>query len=135
VLTPTLETFRLFLHILGAAIWVGGQFVLAGVVPGLRKIGPEATKAAANGFARVAWPAFGLTFVTGVWNLLVIPTDLPAGYHATLGIKVLLVLVAAASAVAHSQSDKPAIKGATGAIGAVSAVVILFLGISIGHLS
>ena len=134
MLTPDLDTIRLFVHVLAAAVWVGGQFVLAGVVPGLRKIGPEATKAAANGFARVAWPAFGLAFITGVWNLLVLPSDLPDGYHATLGLKILLVMVSGGAAALHSVSDKKAMIAATGAIGAIAAVVILFLGIMLGHL-
>lgn len=105
------------------------------MVPGLRKLGPEATKAAANGFAKVAWPAFGLAFMTGIWNLLSVPDSLPDGYNATLGIKILLVVVAGFSAFAHSQSEKRAIVALTGAIGAVTALVILFLGASLGHLS
>ena len=39
---------RLFLHVLAAAIWVGGQLTLAGLVPVLRPFGPEVTRAAAR---------------------------------------------------------------------------------------
>lgn len=134
MLSPTLDTIRVFLHLLAASVWVGGQFVLAGMVPGLRKIGPEATKAAANGFAKVAWPAFALAFITGIWNLLSGPDQLPSGYNATLGIKILLVVVAGFSAFTHSQSEKRAVVALTGAVGAISALVILFLGTSLGHL-
>lgn len=134
MLSPSLDTIRTFLHILAAAIWVGGQFALAGVVPRLRKIGPEATKAAANGFAAVAWPAFAVAFVTGVWNLMTLPSDLPSGYHATLGLKILLVTVAGFAAFIHGQTAKRSVMAATGALGALAALVILFLGVLLGHL-
>lgn len=129
MLSPTLDTIRLFVHVLAASIWVGGQFVLAGAVPGLRKVGPDATKAAANGFARVAWPAFGIAFITGMWNIFALGTDLPSGFMAVLGIKVVLVVVAGASAAAHSASSKRAVIAATGAIGGILSLVIMFLGV------
>ena len=63
-------TIRLFLHVLAATIWVGGQLTLAGVVPVLRRHAPDATRAVARQFDRIAWPAFGVLVATGVWNLL-----------------------------------------------------------------
>ena len=133
MLAPTLDTIRLFIHVLAASIWVGGQIVLAGVVPGLRKIGPEATKAAANGFAVVAWPAFVIAFMTGIWNLLAQDTSASAAYNATLGIKILLVVVAGASAAQHSRAKNRAVMAATGAIGAIASLVILFLGLLLSN--
>jgi len=38
MLSPTLDTFRTVLHLLGAAVWVGGQIAMAGVVPSLRRV-------------------------------------------------------------------------------------------------
>ena len=35
------ESLRLFIHVIGATIWVGGQLVLAALVPALRKINPD----------------------------------------------------------------------------------------------
>ena len=32
-------TFRVFLHVLGASVWVGGQIVLGALVPTLRELG------------------------------------------------------------------------------------------------
>lgn len=129
MLSPSLDTIRLFIHVLAAAVWVGGQVVLAGVVPGLRSVGSDATKAAANGFARVAWPAFAVAFVTGIWNMLEVPTDAPTAFHVTLGIKILLVVVAAASAVVHSRTANRGLLAATGALGMVASLVVLFLGV------
>lgn len=128
MLSPSLDSIRIFLYVLAAGVWVGGQIVLAGVVPGLRKVGPEATKAAANGFARVAWPAFVLAFATGVWNLISADDTVGTSYQVTLGIKILLVVVAGASAAAHASSEKKVVIAATGAIGLVASLVVMFMG-------
>ena len=37
-----LDVVRLFLHILAAPVWVGGQLTLAGLLPALRRIGGRA---------------------------------------------------------------------------------------------
>ena len=42
MLTVSWDTIRLFLHVLAATIWVGGQLVLAALVPVLRRFGAEA---------------------------------------------------------------------------------------------
>lgn len=133
MLSPTIDTVRLFIHILAASIWVGGQFVLAGIVPGLRSTGPEATKAAANGFARVAWPAFVVAFATGIWNLLAVEVSSSTAYNATLGIKVLLVVAAGLAAFQHSRTSSAAMRAATGALGAIASILVLFLGVLLGN--
>ena len=58
MLSPTTESVRLFLHVVAASVWVGGQIVLAGLVPQLRRSHPEAVTAIANGFGKIAWPAY-----------------------------------------------------------------------------
>jgi putative copper export protein len=40
MLSPTAESIRLFLHVLAASVWVGGQIVLGGLVPKLRQVSP-----------------------------------------------------------------------------------------------
>ncbi len=133
MLSPSLDTIRLFLHVLAASVWVGGQVVLAGLVPRLRRIGPEATKAAANGFALVAWPAFGLAFITGIWNMLEVDNSGIRGWTATLGIKILLVVAAGGSAALHSTSQRRAVMAVTGAAGGILSLVILFLGVLLAN--
>ncbi len=129
MLSPSLDTIRVFLHVLAAAIWVGGQFALAGMVPRLRAIGPEATKAAANGFAKVAWPAFIVAFLTGIWSLFAVEASNELDYQITFGLKIVLVAVAGISAAMHASSDRKPVIAATGAIGAVSAIALVFLGV------
>ena len=43
-LTPGLDTLRLFLHVTAAAVWVGGQFVMLGLLPTARQLGDGATQ-------------------------------------------------------------------------------------------
>ena len=47
MLPVDLETVRLFLHVLAATIWVGGQLVLAALVPALRRAGSDVPRVAA----------------------------------------------------------------------------------------
>lgn len=143
MLSPSIDTIRLFIHLLAASVWVGGQFVLAGVVPGLRAVdaarddpaAPEkaATKAGANGFARVAWPAFGIAFATGIWNILAIEGSSSLAYNITLGFKLVLVVAAGGSAFVHSQTSSRSVLAATGAIGAIASVAVLFFGVLLGN--
>lgn len=65
----TSDGVRLFLHTLAAAVWVGGQIGLAGLVPVVRRAGQEAVTAAARRFQLLAWPAWATLLVTGLWNL------------------------------------------------------------------
>lgn len=131
MLTPNLDTVRLFIHVLAASIWVGGQFVLAGLVPTARTMGPDAPKQIARAFEKIAWPAYGLAFFTGMWNLFEVQGATSA-FHATLGIKILLFFVAGGTAFFHSRTPNRSLIAATGAIGGVLALVILFLGILLG---
>jgi putative copper export protein len=130
VISPTLDTFRLFLHSLAAAIWVGGQFALAGVVPVLRKEAPDSTKAVARAFARLAWPAFAVLVITGMWNLAEVDiADTDTSYQATVFVKVLVALVAATAVAIHSVGKTKLALALGGAIGALASLAALFLGI------
>ena len=59
MLATAVDSLRLFLHILAATVWVGGQLTLAALVPVLRARDPELPKLAARAFDKIAWPAYG----------------------------------------------------------------------------
>lgn len=126
------STIRLFLHVLAATVWVGGQLTLAGLVPVVRTLGPDATKAVARQFDRIAWPAFGVVVVTGIWNLLAIDvTDTSTEYQATLGLKLVFVVASAGGAAAHRVATSKAVFAIGGALAALGAVAALFLGVQL----
>lgn len=130
MLSPTLATLRLFLHVLAAAIWVGGQFALAGIVPTLRKAAPEATKPVAQAFARLAWPAFGVLVLTGMWNLTAIDiTDTSSAYQATLLLHIALAAGAGIFVAVHQFGASVAAKAIGGSLGALLSIGALFVGL------
>jgi putative copper export protein len=130
VLSPTVATLRLFLHVLAAAIWVGGQFALAGVVGTVRSEAPGATRLVARAFARLAWPAYAVLVVTGVWNLVAIDVAATStAYQITVFVKILVALVAATATAVHSIGRSKAALAIGGAVGALASVLALFLGV------
>ena len=60
-----------WLHVLAAAVWVGGMITVAALVPVLRKAGVERAviQAAARRFGATAWTALTVSAVTGVIQL------------------------------------------------------------------
>ena len=125
----TLDTVRLSLHILAVCIWIGGQLVVAAAVPVLREVRSDAPRLVARRFGQVAWPAFGLAIVTGIWSILTLPSGQPFEYNVTLGVKLLLVVGSGVAAFVHQQTSSPALRGATGGLGLVSALGALVLGV------
>lgn len=125
-----LSVVRLSLHLLAATVWVGGQIVLAGLVPTVRSFGADAPKAVANRFNQLAWPAYGMLFFTGVWNLLVLP-DID---HPLFEIKFLAFVVSGVGALVHTRANgnraRLAVGGAASSIGAV---LTLVLGVWLGR--
>lgn len=125
-------TVRLFLHVLGATVWVGGQIALAALVPVVRKTGgSDATRAAARRFQMVAWPAFALLVGTGIWNILEVDvSQQSSSYQTTLAIKLVLVVVSGFAAFGHIAlaRRRPALGGALAGIALLAALGALFLG-------
>lgn len=129
MLSPTADTIRLFLHVIASAVWVGGQFVVAGIVPGMRRSHPEALKTLAQGFGRVAWPAFGVAVITGMWSLMDIDiTSMSSAYQSTVLLKIAFAVVAGIAAAIHSAGKSKVAMAVGGALGAVCSVAALFLG-------
>ena len=90
-LTPALDTVRLTLHICAVAVWVGGQIVIAAVVPALRSEHRSALPLVAKGFARVAWPAFVLAVLTGIWSLMTVDvSSTSSGYQIAMMLLSLI---------------------------------------------
>jgi len=133
VLPVHAETIRLFLHILGASVWVGGQVVLAGVVPVVRKFGGiETARAVARRFQLIAWPAFVLLLVTGVWNLFAVNVSEQSGsYLTTLMVKLLLVAVSGICAAGHIVvvRRQPALGGMLAGLALLAALAATFVGV------
>jgi len=128
VLPVDLETVRLFLHVLAATVWVGGQITLAALVPALRSSGREVTSAAANAFAKVAWPAFGVLVLTGIWNMAA-EGDKGSDYRHTLTVKLVLVVLSGVTAFVHARVSSRAMMAVFGALTVLSAMATLFVGI------
>lgn len=121
---------RLFLHVLAATIWVGGQFTLAGLVPTARGLGDDAPKKVARAFNRLAWPAYAVLLLTGVWNLLEVDVgDRPTSYHATLGVKLLAVAASGIGAGVHIVGRTKAALAIGGSLAGLGALVALFCGV------
>jgi putative copper export protein len=125
---PVLETTRLFLHVLAATVWVGGQLTLAALVPALRPLGAEVTSVAARQFRRVAWPAFAVLLVTGVWNVAALSPP-ERGRTVTLAVKLVAVIVSGLAAFAHERARSRRGLVVWGAVAGVSALVALLYGV------
>jgi putative copper export protein len=123
-------TVRLFLHVLAAAVWVGGQLTLAGLVPVVRGLGPEATRAVARRFDRLAWPAFAVLVATGIWNLVAVDVaDTSTEYQVTVAVKLLLVAVTGGGAAVHRAATSRRVLAIGGAAAGAGALGALFLGV------
>jgi putative copper export protein len=131
VLSITLEDFRLFLHVLAATVWVGGQITLAGLVPVLRKAGADVPKSVARQFNRIAWPAFGVLVVTGIWNIVAIHDELRHDdeLRTTLWLKLAVVVLSGLSAYLHTRAKSRAGLAIWGAGTALFALAALFMGL------
>jgi len=129
MLTVDWGTVRLFLHVLAATIWVGGQLTLAALVPTLRRLGAGLPKAAARSFNRVAWPAFAVLIASGVWNVIAERDKVTGSYRTTLIVKLCVVAVSGVTAALHARSRSRAGLAVFGALTGASALAALFLGI------
>lgn len=123
------STIRLFLHVLAATVWVGGQLTLAGLVPGLRAISPDAPRTVARRFNLIAWPAFAVLVATGIWNLLAVHATMTGAYGVTLMVKLTVVALSGVSAFLHSVSKSKAGLALWGALAGLSAIAAVFFGI------
>ncbi|HXQ75407.1 MAG TPA: hypothetical protein VN791_02840 [Acidimicrobiales bacterium] len=128
-LAPALDGIRVSIHVLAAAVWVGGQLTLAGLVPTARGLGEGAARSLAKAFARIQWPAYGVLLITGLWNVSATHAGQPGAWQVVLGVKIAVVLVAGLGAGLHSRATTKAGLAAWGAVTAVASVAALALGV------
>lgn len=130
MLPVTATTVRLFLHVLAATVWVGGQLTLAGLVPGLRALGDDAPRTVARRFNRIAWPAFAVLVATGIWNVVAVDVgDTSIEYQITLFVKLVIVAASGISAAAHIGAQSRQALAFWGALSGITALAALFLGV------
>jgi putative copper export protein len=129
VLPITVDGVRLFLHVLAATIWVGGQITLGALVPVLRGAGADVPRLAARAFGRIAWGAFAVLVITGIWNIAAAGDTNSDGYQVTLGLKLGVVVLSGLSAYAHQRAKSRVVLAAGGAAAALFSVLAVFLGV------
>ena len=128
-LATATDGIRLFLHVIGATIWVGGQLVFAALVPVLKKKDPSLPKLVAKQFNKIAWPAYGLLLVTGMWNMASLPKQVPSNYSAVLGIKMVVVIFSGVAALLHSRAKSTKGMAMWGALSGLSAISATYIGV------
>lgn len=137
----------LWVHILAATVWIGGQITLAALVPILRCFG-DAVTIAARRFQEIAWTAFVLLVITGIWNMHNAGIgwgDLnatPTG--RTLSLKLAFVILSGICAGVHAYYLGPragrepshrarAISGAFAGVGLLAAMAAALFGVVIAQ--
>lgn len=132
MLPVTWTTVRLFLHVGAATIWVGGQLTLAGLVPGLRAISPDAPRTVARRYNLIAWPAYAVLVATGIWNVIAVDVPFDTAYGRTLMVKVTVAVLSGVAAFLHTIARSKVGLAVWGAVSSLSAIAALFLGVLLG---
>ena len=123
------EVIRLYLHLLAGTIWVGGQITLVALLPTLRTLGPDAPRAVARAFNRVAWGAFAVLVITGVWSLTEIHvSDRSVTYQIVLFVKLAVVAASGIGAAIHAAGRSRLALALGGSVAGLGALIALFLG-------
>ena len=128
-LAPAVDAVRLSLHVLAAAVWVGGQITVAGLVPTARQLGEDAPRRVARAFARVSWPAYAVLLATGVWNVSATHKGQPHAWQVVLGIKIAVALLAGLAAWLHGRASSRRGLAVWGAVAGLSSVTAVVLGV------
>lgn len=131
-LAPASTIVRLSLHVIAACVWLGGQLVLAGLLPTVRALGEDAPQKIARAFGRLSWPAYWLLVLTGFWNYAAVHgQNASSAWNTAFGIKVVCVALAGVGTLLHTKATTPAARGAWAGIATLATTVALILGIAI----
>ena len=98
-----------WLHLVAAAVWLGGLITIAVLIPTLRRAGgtQEQIQAMARRFGAMAWLAMGTLIATGILQLWQVRRALSdAGFFGKLLLKLTLVGVAAGFAYWHQTTAR-----------------------------
>ncbi len=115
---------------LGAAVWVGGQIVLAGLVPTVRGLSADGPKAVARAFARLSWPAYALVVATGFWNIAAVhPPNQSAPWRVVLWVKIAVVALAGLAALAHTRATTRRGLALWGSVSGLTSLAALVMGV------
>ena len=129
MLPVDLESVRLFLHVLAAAVWVGGQITLAALLPVLRRAGADVPRSAAQAFGRLAWTAFAVLVATGIWNIATYDDRGADGVAATMTVKVALVVLSGIATLVHVRATSRLWLALGGAGGLLFSLGAVFFGV------
>ena len=136
-----LDALRRFLHILSVTVWVGGQIVVAGLVPLLRRVDRSAapvadgemtvTQQAARRFGRISWPFFVLAIITGLWSIGEIEWSAGTGLWQTLFfVKMALVAASGVGAWLHTRAQRAPERALFAGVASLSALAALLIAAS-----
>ena len=115
--------FVLWIHVIAAVVWVGGNLILAMViVPHFRQSLPPVERIKlltqiGKRFEPVVWGCIGVLFFTGIVNIfsavdITSPTALSGAFMRTLLIKIVLFLVLVLLTALHSMIFAPRLAAA-----------------------
>jgi putative copper export protein len=125
-----LDGFRLILHVFAAAVWVGGQLTVAGLLPTIRTFGEDAPKKVGRALTRLLWPAYAVLVITGLWNISTFNLkDAPTAWNVVLGVKIADVALAGVAVFLHQRATSRRATAVWGATGAIATVIALCLGV------
>jgi putative copper export protein len=147
VLNVSGATLILWLHVIAACVWIGGQVTIAMLIPRLRGHGVLASVVGRR-YQLVAWPAFGVLVVTGIVNVgnagLSWSRLLDSAAGRTLAVKLGLVALSGLAAGVHAFLQVPAsvttpparppwASATLGSVSLVAAVIAALYGVAIAN--
>lgn len=140
-----IDALRSFLHLLSVTVWVGGQIVVAGLVPLLRKLDRSAgpvpdgeksiTQKAAHRFGRISWPFFALAIITGLWSLGEIAANDEWAtsefiWKTMFLVKLALVAASGVGAWLHTRAQRAPERALFASVASLSALAALLIAAS-----
>ena len=136
--------FVLWLHVIAASIWIGGQVTVAAVIPALRKHGTLA-RTVGRRYQAIAWPAYLVLIFTGILNVSNAGLQWSHLFDTTVGrtlaVKLGLVGLSGLAAAVHAflqaprragdTSSRPVASALLGSTSLIAAVLAALYGVAI----